>query len=188
MSLFSCDVGSVSESPSLKVVVERMQPGSLSPEEYQTLVGICGHSAERARELEARFESGCDLWLGRLNGDIAGYGWTVAGHTMEPHFFKLRADEVHFYDFHVFPDFRGKSVNVNLVIGILNELKESGARVAHIECADWNEAQLRSLRKTPFVRNARASKVSLFGYTFVMWWKIKPQNGGKRAESGSSET
>lgn len=104
-----------------------------------------------------------------MEGKLAGFGWTIQGRTIEPHFFPLQSDEVHLFDFFVFPEFRGRGINVALVMDILTRLGEEKVRLAHSECAAWNDAQIRSLSKTPFRRYGEAIKLGILSCWLVIW-------------------
>jgi ribosomal protein S18 acetylase RimI-like enzyme len=118
-----------------------------------------------------RFGLGASLWLIKSHDKLAGYGWTLEGRTVEPHFFSLGHRDVHLFDFHVFPQYRGQGMNPTLVTSILRALTAEGAGRAFIEAAEWNQAQLSSLTKTPFRRLGMARKSTLFSRTLVLWDK-----------------
>jgi GNAT superfamily N-acetyltransferase len=120
--------------------------------------------------IEQRFARGASLWLYKICGRIAGYGWTLVGHTMEPHFFPLCPEDIHFFDFFVFPEHRGKRINPILVNVILERMSYMSKGRAYIESAEWNQPQIASLQRTPFQRIAVATKYTLFGRTTVKWW------------------
>ena len=122
-----------------------------------------------ARNMEERFTKGASLWLVNTGGHLAGYGWTLQGRTIEPYYFPLRPDDVHLFDFHVFPQYRGQGINPMLVTHILHRLGPDCRGLAYIEAAEWNEAQLSSLEKTPFHRLGLVRKLTVFGHAFVMW-------------------
>ena len=71
----------------------------------------------------------------------------------------------------MFPQFRGQGMNPLLVTFILGTMATEGAGRAFIEAAEWNEAQLSSLAKTPFHRLGMARKTTILGRTLVMWDK-----------------
>ncbi len=107
-----------------------------------------------------RFEQGSTLWLIHHSDQPAGYGWTIAGRTIEPFYFRLENGDVHFFDFMVFAEHRGKQVNPNLVNFILSELAREGWTRAYIDVAEWNDSQFASLAKTFFQRLGFARKPS----------------------------
>ena len=76
---------------------------------------------------------------------------------------------MHLFDFHVFPQYRGRGINPFLVTHILESLARVGAGRAFIEAAEWNKAQLSSLTKTPFRRLGMARKLTIFRRTIVLW-------------------
>jgi ribosomal protein S18 acetylase RimI-like enzyme len=136
------------------------------------------------RKIDERFTRGALLWLIKSEDRLAGYGWTLAGRTIELHYFPLGQHDVHLFDFHVFPEFRGRGINPSLVGYILRQLAAEGGARAFIEAAEWNLAQLASLGKTPFHRFGRARKWTICGHTMV-WWarnEVLPLESSASAE------
>ncbi len=119
--------------------------------------------------ITGRFQHGASLWLIRWSGQLAGYGWTMTGHTIEPHYHPLGANDVHMFDYLVFPEFRGRNVNPSLVDHILDQMTQEGRTRAYIEVREWNTPQLRSLGKTKFQLLGVARKTCFLGRTFVEW-------------------
>ena len=139
------------------------------------------------QNMKERFDLGASLWLIKSEGKLAGYGWTLSGSTVEPHYFPLGQDDIHLFDFHVFPQYRGRGINPLLVAHILSSLATEGMGRAFIETAEWNQSQLSSLlRKTPFRRLGVAKKWNIFDHIIVSWARTKPYNrlgeGGKKEE------
>jgi ribosomal protein S18 acetylase RimI-like enzyme len=135
------------------------------------------------RRIRERFEKGASLWLVQCGEHLAGYGWTMQGGTIEPYYFPLAQEDVHLFDFHVFPAYRGRGINPFLVCSILDHLATGCGGRAFIETNEWNEAQLASLRKTPF-RNVGAVRCFTFlGRTAVFWATKRPSINGKGAEA-----
>jgi ribosomal protein S18 acetylase RimI-like enzyme len=131
------------------------------------------------RNFSNRFREGASVWLVHSKGKLAGFGWSLIGRPIKTHFFPFGPNDVHLFDFLVFPEFRGKGFNPFLVTHILDRLgKEGGAR-AFIEAAESNLPQLRSLGKTGFHFLGVASRVSVFGRTYVKWGKLQvPSESG----------
>jgi GNAT superfamily N-acetyltransferase len=105
-----------------------------------------------------------------LDGRLAGFGWTLQGGAIESYYFPLAQDDVHLFDFHVFPEYRGRGVNPYLIGRILELLATNCTGRAFIEAAEWNHAQLSSLRKTPFRCLGSAKSFTFLGHTFVSWY------------------
>lgn len=126
------------------------------------------------RLISERFERGATLWLAKSGNHLAGYGWTLNGSTIEPYFFPLGTDDVHLFDFFVFPEFRGQRINRSLVLRILEVLAAQKKSRAYIEVAEWNKPQLNSLSRMPFQKLGRARKFRMFGRTFTMWSEGSP--------------
>jgi ribosomal protein S18 acetylase RimI-like enzyme len=121
------------------------------------------------QNIKERFGLGASLWMIKSDSKLAGYGWTLRGHTIERHYYRLGPDDVHLFDFYVFPRYRGQGLNPLLVTEVLRTLAVERIERAFIEAAAWNRAQLASLRKTSFHRLGRASKLTILRCTIVFW-------------------
>lgn len=174
--LFYCDLATLApattQMPShLKIERHRTQ-ADIDPQDLQAITSfwnpdLAHHNINRRLALRA------SLWLIRFEDKLAGYGWTLQGRTVEPHYFGLGPDDVHLFDFHVFPQYRGRKINPLLVNYILRTLALECRGRAFIEAAEWNQPQLASLRNTPFRRMGLARKSTIFGYTSVWWGENK---------------
>jgi ribosomal protein S18 acetylase RimI-like enzyme len=172
MVLFYCDLSTLSsptaDLPSSLKVEQLTNQTDLSPQDLQEITSFWNPDQAR-RNLNQRFKLGASLWLIKFEGHLAGYGWTLRGRTVEPHYFRLGPDDVHLFDFHVFPQYRGRGVNPLLVSYILRVLAGECQGRAFIEAAEWNQAQLASLQRTPFHRLSFARKFTLRRHTIVCW-------------------
>ena len=167
MVLFACALP-VQNAPLLTGTLDRKKnQEALSAEDLARLLSHWNPDAMRGLIAE-RFAANAELWLLRDAGTFAAYGWTLKEKTMEPHYFPLQPGDVHLFDFFVFPEFRGRSLNPALVGQILAALSREGLKRALIEAAPWNHAQLASLKKTPFQRLGVARK-SFFKQSTVVW-------------------
>lgn len=139
------------------------------------------------KSINERFAKGASLWLVECEGRLAAYGWTLRGSTMEPYYFPLASTDVHLFDFHVFPPYRGRGINPFLVGHILFTLAAQRQGRAFIEAGEWNEAQLASLQKTPFRRYGLVRSYTICGRTFVAWTGKRPVlPDAKSADSNGS--
>ena len=176
MVLFYCDFSahswSAADLPSFLKVERHKNQTDLSPQDLQQITSFWNPQLAE-RNIKERLELGASLWLIKFENKLAGYGWTLQGHTVKPHYFRLGPGDVHLFDFHVFPQYRGQGVNPLLVSYILRSLAAEGQGRAFIEAAEWNQAQLASLRRTPFRRLGLARKFTLFRYTMVWWGENK---------------
>lgn len=126
------------------------------------------------QNIRERFEKGASLWLIECNNQLAGYGWTLQGRTIEPYYFPLAPDDMHLFDFYVFPEYRGRGVNPSLIGWILNDLATTCASRAFIEVAEWNKAQLSSLQKTPFHCLGVVATYKFLGRVLTRWVAVSP--------------
>ncbi len=172
--LFYCDLTRLTappaDLPSFLKVERKASSAELSLEDIEAITSFWNPKLVQ-KNMQERFGKGASLWLIKSEGKLAGYGWTLQGRTVEPHYFSLGKDDFHLFDFHVFPQYRGQGMNPFLVTHILRSLAAEGAGRAFIEAAEWNQPQLSSLTKTPFRRLGLARKLTIFGRTIVCWDK-----------------
>src|ERR1051326_66234 len=64
--------------------------------------------------MSKRFANGASLWLWRHDSQLAGFGWSITGKTIDTHFFPLSPEDVHLFDFFVFPQYRGQGIKRRL--------------------------------------------------------------------------
>ena len=178
MALFYCDLArqrsSGSASPKSLAIERKRNEGELSKRDLEDITSFWNPTLA-VRNVKERFGNGATLWLIRSEGRLAGYGWTLTGRTIEPHYFRLGTNDVHLFDFHVFPQYRGRGLNPSLVTHILYTLSMEGMSRAFIEAAEWNQAQLLSLSKTPFRPLAWGRKLPILGGTLVWWSPESPR-------------
>jgi hypothetical protein len=170
--LFYCDLSplgsSTKELPSRLTVERHRSQADLSPQDLQEITSFWNPELA-SRNLGERFGLGASLWLIRFEHKLAGYGWTLRGCTVEPHYFPLGEDDVQFLDFHVFPKYRGRALDWFLMTHILHQLAADGRARAFGEAAEWNKASLSSFGMTPFRRLGFARKLTVFDHTIVYW-------------------
>ena len=185
MILFYCDLSTLSvqaaELPrSVKVERKRSEAG-LKPRDLEEITSLWNPKLA-GQHLEERFGLGACLWLIKSEDNLAGYGWTLKGHTVEPHYFELGHEDVHLFDFQVFSQYRGQRLNPLLVTQILHNLLGECHGRAFIEAAEWNQAQLASLRRTPFRLLGSARKLTVLGRTIVLWARNETVHYRQRVE------
>ncbi len=173
--------------------VQRVQAeAEMSPQDHLEINSVWNPKlAEQIMKL--RFKLGASLWLIRSEGVLAGYGWTLPGRTVEPHYFPLGKDDVQLLDFHVFPKFRGRALDWVLMTYLLHALASEGKTRAYGEAAEWNKASIASFGMNRFRRLGSARKITLYGRTIV-WWTAEAtsnqiqERGNKLAKARPSTT
>jgi GNAT superfamily N-acetyltransferase len=159
---------SSADLPGFLKVERKRSPAELGLEDLEAMTSFWNPRLAQ-RNIQERFGKGASLWLIKSHDRLAGYGWTLQGCTIESHYFPLGRHDVHFFDFHVFPEYRGQGMNPLLVTHIISRVTTEATGRAFIEAAEWNQAQLSSLSKTPFRLLGKARKLTVFGHTIVFW-------------------
>jgi GNAT superfamily N-acetyltransferase len=172
MMVFYCDLDVPrprSASIPEPLVVEQVNaPAELSAEHLEEMTRFW-NSKLANRNIRGRFDKGASLWLVRSENQLVGYGWALQGRTIESYYFPLTPVDVHLFDFHVFPRYRGRGVNPYLIGCILDGFTTNCGGRAFIDAAEWNDAQLASLRKTAFRCLGSVRSFTILGHTFVSW-------------------
>jgi hypothetical protein len=172
MTVFYCDLDErilrVASTPKAFAVERVSALTELSKEHLEEMTSFWNRKLAN-RNIRKRFEKGASLWMVKCDDRLAGYGWTLQGGTIEPYFFPLMQNDVHFFDFHVFPRYRGRGVNPYLVGQILDCFATNCRGRAFIEAAEWNNAQLSSLQKTSFRCLGSVRSFTILGHKWVSW-------------------
>jgi ribosomal protein S18 acetylase RimI-like enzyme len=170
--LFFCDLrnceAAMTDGSGHGTVERKNAEAELDAPDLQRIVNSWNPKIAR-HQLSERFGQGASLWLFKSEGKLAGFGWTIIGRTVEPHFFPLGPNDAHLFDYFVFPEFRGRRINPALVNHVLASLASEQRSRAFIEAAEWNAPQLASLGRTPFRPFGRARKWQVTGKTLVAW-------------------
>jgi hypothetical protein len=186
MALFNCDrsaaTSSTTDLPSTLKVERKRNAAEIRPQDLQEITSLWNPKLAQ-RNVKERFGLGASLWLIKFEDQLAGYGWTLQGRTVESHYFRLGPGDVHLFDFHVFSQYRGRGLNPLLVTQILHNLSGECHGRAFIEAAEWNQAQLASLRRTPFRLLGSARKFRVLGHTIVLWAGNETVQHGQRAKT-----
>jgi len=177
--LFYCDLATQTspprELPAFLKVERRKSLAELNPEELEAMTSVWNPQLVQ-RNMRERFGLGASLWLIKSRDTLAGYGWTLQGRTVEPHYFPLGPNDVQFLDFHVFPKYRGRAIDWFLMTQILHRLAIEGLGRAFGEAAEWNQASIASFKMTPFRQMGVAKKWTIFGRTIVSWGNNGPEH------------
>lgn len=159
MVVFYCDLASRKIQPMQAPAgccVQRVRSlAELDSDRFRAITGFWNPRLAQ-QNIRERFERGASLWLLESDHQLAGFGWTLEGTTIEPYYFPLGQDDVHFFDFYIVPNFRGRGLNRYLMARILNELGYTGRGRAYIEVAEWNRSQLASLAKSCLTVSVRS--------------------------------
>jgi ribosomal protein S18 acetylase RimI-like enzyme len=169
--VFYCDLSRLapaSELPKLLKVLRKRSLNEIDPEDFQQIMSVWNPELARQR-MEERFARGASLWMIKVENRLAGYGWTLQGSAIAPYYFPLAAGDVQFFDFHVFPKYRGRAIDWFLMTYVLRELSANGAARAFAEAGEWNQASLASISTTSFQRLGRVRRVTIFGRNIVSW-------------------
>ena len=145
----------------------------LAPEQLQAITSFWNPKLA-SQNIRERFEKGASLWLVESEDQLAGYGWTIRGTPIAPYYFPLAPDDVQFFDFYVFPKFRGRALHWLLTGHILHALAVEGSSRAFADTGEWNQAQLASFKMTPFQFLGMVRTYKILGHVITRWDAEEP--------------
>jgi hypothetical protein len=190
MVVYYCDLAKLPAVPvnvPESIRIERVQrEGELGAQDRAAIASFWNPDLAQ-RNIRERFEKGATLWLIRSGEALAGYGWTIQGRPISPYYFPILPGDVQFFDFLVFPKFRGRAIQWLLTAQILKTLKDEGALRAFADTHEWNQPQLASFKMTAFRPMGMIRTVTMFGRTFSSWSETKTATPTKEnAKHGTS--
>jgi len=121
------------------------------------------------KALDNRFKNGSRLWLSYYHGTLAGYIWSVRGRMISPYFFPVPLSDAVLFDSEIFPEFRGKGLNVIIMKYILYNLKKDGVTRTYRVAQVWNQSSLIFLSKCHFKHYGTAHKFHILRKDITVW-------------------
>lgn len=154
--------------------IERIEsPMELSNADFQQVTTFWNPKLASA-SIRERFEKGASLWMVKTADRVAGYGWTLRGHTIGPYYFPMGTNDVQLFDFYLAPKFRGRALHWLLTSYILHHLAAEGGSRAFADTGEWNDPQLASFRMTPFRQLGQLRTFRIFGRLLTCWKQSAP--------------
>ena len=129
--------------------------------------------------LEKFFSWGAVLWIAKVNDELIGYYWTIKRGFDGFYNFPMTSGDSVLVAGEVFPTYRGRGINPEMIHKIAHELKKDGITRIFIGSKIWNIAQLRSLTKTGFKKLGTVRMFNFFGKYITVW--------GRKELKGNSE-
>ncbi|HEX8816033.1 MAG TPA: GNAT family N-acetyltransferase [Terriglobales bacterium] len=151
------------------MAIERVSEfGQIRGQDWQKIastrtVAVC------RRAFFARLKRGATMWLLRKDRDLVAYGWTIPCMSLERRYYPAGDNDVHFFEFLVFPEHRGLQILSLMINHIVHTLAAEGKTRAFHEIAQWNEASMNSRPRTTF-QPIGISKKRLFRRRELVRW------------------
>ncbi len=120
-------------------------------------------------KVKERFSKGAVLWILKLNGDIAGFTWSISGKTISPWYLPLTPHDVYIFDVLTFEQYRGQGLHPLLWNFLLRKLKMEGTSRAVAEIFTWNKSSLRVLEKSNYRKFSEVRRFRVFGRNITIW-------------------
>lgn len=122
------------------------------------------------REMDKLFSRSCELWIGRLEGKIAGICWSRCNKRRTDYFVGLEETDATILSCLVFPAFRGRGIFPAMLQTMVKTLMdEDQVRRVFIDCKSWNQPSRRGIQKAGFVPVGSAVRMVLFEHVHILW-------------------
>lgn len=121
---------------------------------------------DKARE---RFEKGAILWILKLEGDIAAFGWSIRGKMVSPWYLPLTLNDAVLFNFVTFEEYRGRNLYSVLLNYIFGRLKSEGVSRSYGFVWEWNTQSIRGIQKAHFRKFVEARKIHFLGRNITIW-------------------
>jgi ribosomal protein S18 acetylase RimI-like enzyme len=126
------------------------------------------------REVDKLFSKGCELWVGLMDGQIAGICWSRSHERGRDHFVPLEETDAVILSCFVFPAFRGRGVYPAMLEAMVNTLmNQDQVRKVYIDCKSWNVPSIRGIKKAGFVFIGKAARIVLCEHVWILWNQCK---------------
>jgi hypothetical protein len=119
--------------------------------------------------IRKRFGLGAVLWLLKVNGQLAGYRWTIANNHVTPTHLPHTESDAHSIGIEIFPIFRGSHLFRQFDEGLKILLKKEGYKRFYSETFLWNKHAIKAISKTSSCKIGISTMFCIFGKTIVIW-------------------
>jgi GNAT superfamily N-acetyltransferase len=119
--------------------------------------------------IKERFAKNTTLWIIRLNGEIAGFVWTISGKVLSPWYLPLTPHDAYVLDAVTFEEFRGRGLYAVLMNYVLGKLKSEGMSRVVGELYTTNTSSIRGLKRTYYRTFGVARRFHAFGRNITIW-------------------
>ena len=110
---------------------------------------IAGDGETFLIRMQEEFAEAGVLWVGSINGRVAGYQWSLRGDSVSNWHFELNERDVVIYSTVTFYEYRGRRVARTMMAHICRKEVAPGGR-ATADCMVWNEPSRRFIESTGF--------------------------------------
>lgn len=124
---------------------------------------------EMVGEFERLFALGCELWLGWMGTEIAGFCWSRKGVRRQDYFVPLSKDDANILSCFVFPCFRGRGIYPTMLQTMVTVLiTQDHVGAVYIDCKSWNHPSIRGIANAGFSRLGTALRIDVMGCHWTM--------------------
>ena len=164
-----------SNLPASMVIVRKANEDEI---ESHILESLCELRQEKIvmQQFQERFPKGALLWILTINGDLAGFMWSIRRSPIEHFFFPLMDNDVYFFDIMILLEQRNKNLFPLFMHSVLSKLKHEGISNGYYTTYEWNKQMIKSTTKTAFQKIGMAQKFHMLGKDVVLWSEMTTRN------------
>ena len=120
--------------------------------------------------LKTLFNRGCELWVGRLDGHVAGICWSKCDNVGEKYYLRLTKTDAMILSCMVFPEFRGRGIYPAMLETMVQTMMgHNNVGRVFIDCKSWNTPSIRGILKAGFYPIGKALRLDLFNRMWILW-------------------
>ncbi|MEM7165588.1 MAG: GNAT family N-acetyltransferase [Planctomycetota bacterium] len=170
-------------TPDVLAAAQLPDPGDLVTTRYDSWDEIPGElrqvfeerdSEPQRRDFECYFADGSTVWIGLIDGALAGVCWRTRPRDRGRYFVPLTKTEAIIYACFVLPGFRGRNIYPRMLQRQVAESFEDGLTRVYINCKRWNTPSVRGIQKAGF-RAIGGSWICVFRGRARYFWNNCPQ-------------
>lgn len=122
------------------------------------------------REVDKLFARGCELWLGSIKEEIAGFCWSQGNKVRDDYFIHLDKEDATILSCFVLPKYRGRSIYPTMLETIVTTLmNDDKVSNVYIDCKSWNIPSICGIQKAGFSFLGSAVRMILCGHVWILW-------------------
>jgi RimJ/RimL family protein N-acetyltransferase len=131
---------------------------------------ISNYNKEFHGEAKKKFAKQCEMWLGKINGNIASVCWSRCQAERKDYFVLIKNNDAVISSCFVMPEYRGKRIFPSMLEHIVCEMYEHNKiQNFYIDCKSWNISSIRGIEKSGFKLIGKAICFDIFNKRYYLY-------------------
>jgi hypothetical protein len=122
--------------------------------------------------MHERFNKGAILWMLKVNGQVAGYWWTIANNHVTPTYLPHTSKDIHAIGIELFEGFRGGRLLKTFSQAVQSTLKKECYQRYYAETYLWNLNAIKAFQRIGDCKVGTATRFGFFGKNVIIWHEM----------------